>query len=146
MATNVRRVSPEEAYKLYEEGYILVDVRSEGEFVEGHPAGAYNVPLLHTMPGGARAPNPDFLRVMKAHFPTSTRLLLTCRSGQRSLRAAEMLRQEGYTDLIDQRSGFDGVRDAFGTLVERGWKASKLPISFEAEAGRSYAELQEKRA
>lgn len=145
MATNVKRVSPAEALALCAEGYIHVDVRSEGEFAEGHPTGAYNVPLLHTTPEGTRAPNPDFLGVMMAQFPTTTRLVLGCRSGQRSLRAAGLLAEAGYSTLVDQRAGFDGVRDAFGSVTEKGWRASGLPVSYEAEAGRSYRELQGKK-
>ena len=38
----VRQVSPEEAQALLSEGYRYVDVRSEREFAEGHPAGAFN--------------------------------------------------------------------------------------------------------
>ncbi|MCU0654572.1 MAG: rhodanese-like domain-containing protein [Polyangiaceae bacterium] len=141
MATNVRRVSPEEAFALCEAGALYVDVRSEGEFLEGHPLGAFNVPLLHTSAGGVRVPNPDFLEVMGAHFPRDARLVLGCRSGQRSLRAAEQLVAAGYTEIVEQRAGFDGVRDAFGSVIERGWKGSGLPVSFEPMEGRGYTAL-----
>src|SRR5689334_20222021 len=60
----VKRVDPEEALRLVrDEGYVYVDVRSVMEFDEGHPEGAYNVPLLDAGPGGM-APNPDFVDVM----------------------------------------------------------------------------------
>ena len=43
-----KRVSPQEARDLMEkDGYVYVDVRSIPEFDAGHPAGAYNVPLMH---------------------------------------------------------------------------------------------------
>lgn len=141
MATNVRRVSPSEARALCEQGYLFVDVRSEPEFAQAHPEGAYNVPLLHAGPGGM-APNPDFLSVMEARFPKDTRLVLGCRSGGRSLKAAEVLLGAGFTDVIDQRAGFDGARDAFGSLTEKGWAAAGLPTATAAQPGRSYAELK----
>jgi rhodanese-related sulfurtransferase len=44
----VKRVTPEQALELMRaEGYSYLDVRSVPEFDEGHPEGAYNVPLLH---------------------------------------------------------------------------------------------------
>jgi rhodanese-related sulfurtransferase len=144
MATNVRRVSPAEARGLLDAGFAYVDVRSEGEFLEGHPSGAYNVPLLHTDPSGSRTPNPDFLAVMEASFPRDAPLVLGCRSGQRSMTAAGRLLEAGFTGIVEQRAGFDGVRDAFGSVVEKGWKAAGLPVSFAAEAGRSYGELLRK--
>jgi rhodanese-related sulfurtransferase len=144
VATKIRRVLPAEAHALQAQGYVYIDVRSEGEFFEGHPAGAYNVPLLHTDTSGARVPNPEFLAVMEANFPKDCRIVLGCRSGQRSMKAAELLVGAGYCGLIEVRTGFDGVRDPFGAVVEKGWKASGLPVSYEPEAGHSYRELRRK--
>ncbi|MDW8249210.1 MAG: rhodanese-like domain-containing protein [Myxococcales bacterium] len=144
MATHLTRVQPAEAYALLEQGYVYIDVRSEGEFLEGHPPGACNVPILHTDESGTRVPNPDFLSVMEANFPKDAKLLLGCRSGQRSTRAAEILRSAGYTHLAELRTGFDGVRDPFGAVVEKGWKASGLPVAYEPAPGCSYDDLRRK--
>ena len=85
-----RRVSAEEALELMEnEGYSYVDVRSTQEFQAGHPRGAYNVPLLETGPFGMAA-NPDFLSVMERVFAKESKLVLGCKAGGRSLRAASM--------------------------------------------------------
>ncbi|AKT37450.1 rhodanese-like domain-containing protein [Chondromyces crocatus] len=137
----IRRVSPAEAKKLIdEEGYIYVDVRSEPEYASGHPAGAKNLPFQNVGPGGMQA-NQDFLPVVQALFPKDAKLILGCRSGQRSLRAAEALLGAGYTDVIDQRAGFDGRRDMFGKLIEPGWSYAGLPVA-QATPGGSYAELR----
>jgi len=141
--TNIRRVSPAEAKKLIdEEGYLYLDVRSEPEYAAGHPAGAQNLPLMHAGPGGMQ-PNPDFLNVAQAVFPRDTKLILGCRSGQRSMRAAEALIGAGYTDVIDQRAGFEGPRDPFGRVTEPGWGAAGLPVE-QVTPGGSYAELRQK--
>ena len=80
----VKRVSPEEAYEIIRsDGWVYVDVRSVAEFEQGHPAGAYNVPLIHMGPEGSSA-NPDFLSVMERHFPRDARLVLGCRTSNRS--------------------------------------------------------------
>lgn len=138
---SIKRVSPEEAKALVEdEGYVYLDVRSVPEFEAGHPAGAYNIPLAHMTQGGMR-PNADFLAEVAAAFPVDTKLVLGCKSGGRSLRAAQALSQAGYEHLVDQRAGFGGARDGFGQLREPGWQASGLAVATEAEPGRSYAEL-----
>lgn len=140
---SVKRVEPKEAAELLEQGWIYLDVRSEPEFAAGHPAGAYNVPLMHAGPGGMR-PNPDFARVVEASFPTDTKLVVGCKSGGRSLRAAEMLLGSGFSDIVDMRGGFDGERTPTGQVRVPGWKANQLPVSSSPEPGRSYSELQEK--
>jgi rhodanese-related sulfurtransferase len=89
-------------------------------------------------------PNPDFLRVMNANFPRSAKLILGCRAGARSLRAAQQLVDDGYTDILDQRAGWDAARDAFGQTTEPGWNRVGLPAEFGAPAGRAYADLAKK--
>jgi rhodanese-related sulfurtransferase len=140
-SAGLRRLSPAAAKSLCDEGWSYVDVRSEPEFAEGHPVGAYNVPLLHKTAAGL-VPNPDFLSVMLASFAKDDRLVIGCKAGGRSLKAAEALLAAGFTAVVDQRAGFDGVRDAFGSLAEPGWKPAGLPIAVaNAAEGRSYREL-----
>lgn len=137
----VKRVSPQEADQLIQdEGYVYVDVRSIPEFESGHPAGAYNVPIMHKTDQGM-TPNPDFLPVMEAAFEKDAKLVLGCRSGGRSLRAAQMLLQAGYEDVIDQRAGMAGARDPFGQLQEAGWEAAGLPMSTDPDPERAYTAL-----
>jgi rhodanese-related sulfurtransferase len=141
--SKVPRHSPQEAHKLItEQGYTHVDVRTEAEYAAGHPAGALNVPVMLAGAGGMQ-PNPDFLRVMGALFPKDAKLVVGCRSGARSLRAAEMLLNAGYTNVVDQRAGFEGPKDPAGRTIEAGWAASGLPVE-NATQGGSYAELKPK--
>lgn len=138
--TEHKRISPQEAQDKLDEGYTYVDVRSEPEFKEGHPKGAFNVPLMH-MGAGGMTPNPDFLRVMNAAFAKDAKLVLGCKAGGRSMRAAIALTADGFTDVIDQRAGWDGARDAFGQLSEPGWSRAGLPIEMGEPDGRAYATL-----
>jgi rhodanese-related sulfurtransferase len=139
--TGIVRLSPGEAHKKVEEGYAYVDVRSAPEFAEGHPAGAYNVPLMHLGEGGMM-PNTDFLRVMQASFPRDTKLVIGCKTGGRSLRAAEELVKAGYTNIVEQRAGWAGARDPFGRVTEPGWSSAGLPSETGEPAERSYAHLR----
>lgn len=136
----IERIDTEEAKRRLDEGWVFLDVRSVPEFEQGHPSGAYNVPLMHMGPGGMH-PNADFMAVVEARFARDTPIVLGCRSGGRSLTAAERMRAAGFTRVADQRSGFSGARDPFGQLLERGWEAAGLPVSSRAEPGRSWEEL-----
>jgi len=141
----VKRVSPLEAAALLEdEGYAYLDVRSIPEFDEGHAPGAYNIPLLHATPSGMR-PNGDFMSVVAAAFPKDRKLVVGCRSGNRSLRAAEALLAGGFAHVVDQRAGHEGARDAFGQLQEPGWHAAGLEVEREAEPDRTYEALLARR-
>jgi rhodanese-related sulfurtransferase len=134
----VKRIAPEEARDLVDkEGYAYLDVRSVPEFEAGHPTGAYNVPLLHMGPGGM-SPNPDFMAVVQKVFPADTKLVLGCKAGGRSLRAAEMLQVAGFTQVVEQRAGFEG------NPAEPGWRPRGLPTSADPKPGHAYESLREK--
>jgi rhodanese-related sulfurtransferase len=139
----ITRVSPGEAKKLIDEqGYVYVDVRSEPEYAAGHPAGAVNVPLMRAGAGGMQ-PNPAFVEVMQALYPKDAKLVLGCRSGQRSMRAAEALIGVGFSGIVDQRAGFEGARNAFGGVAEPGWSQAGLPVETHTPGG-AYAEILQK--
>lgn len=133
-------IQPEEAQSLMAEGWTYLDVRSEAEFEAGHPVGAYNIPLLHLGASGM-VPNASFLAQVEAAFPKDTKLVLGCKSGGRSARAAAMLLQAGFEHVVDQGAGFIGKTDPFGRVTEQGWQPRGLPVSTEALPGRSYSEL-----
>ena len=139
----VTRVSPQEADSLVrEQGYVYLDVRSIPEFDAGHPTGAYNIPLMHKTAVGMQ-PNPNFMAEVASNFGAEDKIILGCRSGGRSLRAAEMLIAAGYANIVDQRAGWGGARDAFGQLQESGWEGAGLPTATTAEPGRDYASLRD---
>jgi rhodanese-related sulfurtransferase len=133
------RITPAQAAEQMRSGATYVDVRSEPEFAEGHPLGAINVPLAHMGPAGM-VPNPDFLRVMLAVFPRDARLVIGCKSGGRSLRAARELLLAGFKNVVDQRAGWSGEQDAFGRVTLPGWARVGLPSETGEPEGRSYAD------
>jgi rhodanese-related sulfurtransferase len=140
---SLKRVSPQEARELMQtEGYVYVDVRSIPEFDAGHPEGAYNVPLLH-MGSHGMSPNPEFLDVMQRHFTKDAKLVLGCKAGGRSLQAAGLLASSGFTNVVDQRAGFEGAGGP-GGVSEPGWRPAGLPVSTQAGAGRAYEALKAK--
>jgi len=137
----VKRVLAEVAADLLAQGYSYVDVRSVPEFDAGHPAGAYNVPLVHKLPGRPPMPNPEFEAILEKHFPKDAKLVLGCATGGRSLRAAEMLMASGWTEVVEFAGGMEGARDPYGRVVAKGWRESGLPVEARTP-GRSWEELK----
>ncbi len=137
----IERIGPREAKRRMDEaGWVYLDVRSVPEFEQGHPNGAYNVPLLHLASGGMQ-PNEAFLDVVTRTFAPGAKIVVGCQSGVRSLRAAEMLLEAGFTTVAEQRAGFGGARGPFGERTEAGWQDEGLPTATEAASGRSWEEL-----
>ena len=138
------RVSTQEARRMVEEeGWILVDVRSIPEYEAGHPPGAYNVPWRHMTPRGME-PNEDFLQVMEGAFGKDAKLVLACRSGGRSLSAAEALRAAGFRHVVDQRGGFEGKKGLFGATQCAGWLELGFPVETGNPPGRGYEDVRRK--
>ena len=111
------RISPAEAHeKVTSEGFTYVDVRTPEEFAEGRPAGSINIPL-----------GDDFVRNVEAKFSKEAKIIVGCKAGGRSLRAANALIAAGFTNILDQRAGFDAARGPFGEVTEPGWSRAGLP-------------------
>ena len=130
-------IDPSEAHaRVSEQGWQYLDVRSVMEFDAGHPAGAYNVPILDMDAMGRMVPNASFVEIVAKHFPRDARLVVGCKMGGRSMHACEFLTQAGFTNLANMHGGYSGAEDT------PGWQARDLPISSAAEAGRDYAALR----
>lgn len=139
----VKRITPKEANELMAQGYLYLDVRSIPEYEQGHPTGAYNAPLLH-MGGGGMSPNGEFVAVISKAFPRDAKLVLGCKSGGRSQRAAMMLEAAGFTQLVEMKGGWGGEQDQYGRVVEAGWSTLQLPSEKSATAGGTWDELKKK--
>jgi rhodanese-related sulfurtransferase len=142
MATEIKPLSAPEAANLLEQGAVYVDVRSEPEFEQGHVPGALNVPLMHQVGGGMQE-NAEFMQVMEAAFGKVEKLIVGCKSGARSRRAAGLLVKAGYGDISDLVGGFAGGRDAFGRALP-GWAAQGLPVETGKPKGQGYADVKQR--
>ena len=83
-------ITGEAAHERVKLGAFLLDVRSPGEFAEGHLAGAVNVPV-------------NELEATMASLPADRRreIVVYCRSGMRSARARTLLLKAGFTKVED---------------------------------------------
>ena len=120
-------LTPTEAHRLVERGEaVLVDVRTrpEWEYV-GHVPGA---PLVEWRAYGAGSPNPDFVRALERVAPREATVLFLCRSGVRSIAAAQTAAQAGWPQAFNVLEGFEGDLDEAGRRGSRGgWRQAGLP-------------------
>lgn len=71
-----------------DEGAYLVDVRSPGEFAEGHVKGSVNIPL-------------DRIQNELAKFKNKKNIIVFCRSGNRSSQAKSILEANGVKNVTN---------------------------------------------
>ena len=72
---------------------IIVDTRESFEYAQSHVEGAINIPPMEFMTGKI----PSAL----ADVPKDEEVILYCRSGQRSNTCSMILRQHGFTNLVN---------------------------------------------
>jgi len=70
-------------------GARIIDVRTPAEFRDGSYPGAINIPLV------------ALLARMNELEPRDAPIVLFCASGARSAQGARLLRQAGFTDVIN---------------------------------------------
>jgi molybdopterin/thiamine biosynthesis adenylyltransferase/rhodanese-related sulfurtransferase len=88
---------------------LLVDVREQDEWNEGHLPGAVHVPR-----GNLES------RIERAAPDRSRSIVLYCQSGNRSVFAAKTLEELGYENVVSLAGGFtDWKRNGFPTLLPR---------------------------
>ena len=97
------QISQDEAKELMasEEGYIILDVRTQSEYANGH------------IPGAICVPNEGISDVMPPELSDLDQLILVyCRSGNRSKQAAKKLAEIGYTNVKE----FGGINTWDGEI------------------------------
>lgn len=129
-----RIITSAEAIALVGSDAVFLDVRSVPEFEAGHAPGAYNIPLLE-MRGGQLVPNARFADEVAAALPKDETIVVSCKAGGRSAKAAAILDQLGFAKVLDHGGGWGG------NPTDPGWARSGGPQTLEHEAGRSHREL-----
>lgn len=141
--TTIRHITVQQAQQQQASGATYVDVRSVPEFQQGHPEGAFNIPLLQLDPQtGQMRPNPEFVSVVKANFPPDATLVIGCQMGGRSQQACEVLSNAGFQDVANVLGGYGGAPQ----MGHLGWAQAGLPLATAAAEGRGYEALHKKAA
>ena len=143
---SLKQADVKTAYKHQSDAdYTYIDVRSIPEFENGHPADAYNVPLLNLDPQtGQMQPNPNFLAVIQANYAGDSKLLVGCQMGGRSTQAGQILIAAGYKDVTNVVGGFGGAQNRITGERNEGWVDAGLPVEQGAPTENSYQALQQK--
>lgn len=76
---------------LIKEGAFLVDVRTPGEFADGHAKGTINIPL-------------DQISSQLSKFKNNKNIIVCCVSGGRSGQAKTILEKNGFTNVVNAGS------------------------------------------
>ncbi len=75
--------------------------------------------------------NENFVAELKDQIPDAGRsdrpVVFLCRSGNRSIGAAEAATEAGIAPAYNVLDGFEGQLDAFGRRGDSGWRAVGLP-------------------
>ena len=99
-----RQITMQEAVELMEteDNYLILDVRTEQEYVAGH------------IPGAIVVPNETIGTEEIAQLPDKDQLIMVyCRSGNRSKQASDKLVKLGYTNIVE----FGGINSWPGETV-----------------------------
>lgn len=89
----------EEVIREMQDDYELIDVRTPAEYESGYIPTAKNIPV-------------DELKARSSEIDPDKRIYLYCRSGNRSATAAGILKEAGFTDVID----YGGISNWKGEL------------------------------
>jgi phage shock protein E len=84
---------------------VMLDVRTPEEYAQGHIPGVTLIPL-------------DQVEARLAEIPKDKTVIVTCRSGNRSAQAAQLLREKGYENVHNMLGGFAAWEKA-GYPVEK---------------------------
>ncbi|WP_044411359.1 rhodanese-like domain-containing protein [Thiomicrospira microaerophila] len=101
-----QQMSPEEATRYYNQGALVIDVRSDAEYKTGFIGEARHIPV-----GDLKA------KLSSLSSYKDKAVLVYCQSGARSAGAATTLVKEGFTKVANLRGGI------------LSWKMAGLPVN-----------------
>ncbi len=116
MVNSYSQISQEAAKEMMKanDGHVIVDVRRQDEYDEGH------------IPGAICIPNESIGNTQPAELPDLNQVILVyCRSGRRSKEASQKLFDMGYTNVYE----FGGIIDWTGEVVKESEQFNMDPIA-----------------
>jgi rhodanese-related sulfurtransferase len=150
-------LSAPEAFKMKTDGgakVLFIDIRTKGEFqFLGTPLVTdMNIPYMEIDDPTswdkknnryAMSPNSDFVGAVNAlvtrqHLTKTDPVILICRSGDRSSRAANLLQEAGFAKVYSVVDGFEGDMGKDGRRDVNGWKNANLPWAYKMTESQAY--------
>lgn len=129
-------ITPLQAWKLLSDNpqAVLVDVRTDAEwrFVGVPDLSSLGRDVVYVEWNKSNGQhNNNFLAELQDKIPSAGEgerpVVFLCRSGNRSIGAAEVATEAGLTPSYNVLDGFEGQLDAHGHRGETGWRAVGLP-------------------
>jgi rhodanese-related sulfurtransferase len=102
----VKVIEAEEARVIIEEkkgspGFVILDVRTAGEYADGHIEGAANIDVKS-----------ESFRDEVGKLDRSKTYIVHCHSGRRSETAVKVMEEMGFTDIYEMQGGILSWQDA----------------------------------
>ena len=143
-------VIPSEAADMVtNEGAFILDVRTpqewnwvghpgenkldepEGTYLEGYVLNvAYMVYHEGYSKGDVLIVNTQFVKDVERLLNKDVAIITMCRSGKRSVMAADALEAAGFINVYNMTTGFEGGKDDAGYRTINGWKVDGLPYNY----------------
>jgi len=98
-STQLDEISPAQAYEKYQQGALILDVRSREEWSQSHIEGSQLIPL-------------DGLEASLSELPRDREIVVVCRSGNRSQAGLEILKEAGFSNAFSMRGGMIAWEEA----------------------------------
>jgi len=157
-------LTPKEAYTMKQkhgDKLLFIDVRTPSELIfVGHPLNIdKNIPLLRLDYTHWNEHKNSYSKIINSHFVNQvdtlikarkltkgSPIILLCRSGSRSAKAANLLSAQAYSNLYTVVEGFEGDKamsgENKGKRVVNGWKNAGLPWGYKLNREHSNLGLQ----
>ncbi|MEH6442330.1 MAG: thiosulfate sulfurtransferase GlpE [Oceanospirillaceae bacterium] len=100
-------INCEEAQKLLSQGAILLDIRDQDSFHQGHPSQAKNL-------------NNDNIQALLQPLAKDHNILVLCYHGISSKSAAQFIHSQGYTNTASIDGGFSAWQALFPDDIHQG--------------------------
>ncbi len=110
-------ISSKIAYKMQQNGVLLVDIRTKNEFETLRAKNSINIPIFKEK-NRKRVFNKQFIQEIYSKLKSNVnkKVILICRSGSRTKLASNLLANQGFTNVYNVTYGF-----------QYDWLKAKLP-------------------
>lgn len=101
-------ISAQQAYKMQQDGALLIDVRTKREFNTLRAKNSTNIPIFYEK-NKQRVFNKNFPKeiYLYANKNINKKIILICRSGSRTKLASNLLAYQGFKNIYNVKYGFD---------------------------------------
>jgi rhodanese-related sulfurtransferase len=100
-----KNVSVEEAREMVKEDVFVLDVRTPAEFNSSHIEGATLIPVTNAF--GSNVSPEGLLQARTDEIPQNKKILVYCRTGQRSTAASKILINAGNSEVYNMAGGIN---------------------------------------